>query len=657
MSKYLFYLIILTPIILLSQDKYFIYFKDKGIKQNETLLKSSATYLNAISLLTDRSIERRKKVMNEDELITFEDLPLKEEYIGKIQSLGIKIQNRLKWFNAVTAYLTNEQINQVYNSGCVDKIEKVNTIFSGNINEFKHTSGLENKFTKVSTFDYGSSYDQYALSGIPNVHNKGINGQGVIIGILDSGFDRKTPESLSGIKVIAEHDFVFNDNNTANESNDVPGQDSHGTAILSIIGGNKPGEIIGPSYNASFILAKTENIASETHQEEDNYAAALEWMENLGVDITGSSVGYNIFDKGQGNYTYKDMDGKTTIITKAAELAFQRGVLVVNSAGNEGDNSWKYIIAPADGFNVIAVGAVNNYNQVASFSSRGPTYDGRIKPDVLAQGVHIYCALAHTANGYTYGQGTSDASPITSGIAGLLLSASPYLNNMQLRNILLKASDNYSIPDNDRGYGLLSASKAVSYPNLERNGNTYIFHKIFLDSIDFSSVHLYMSKNFQKFSQYNFGNLDSIRYLSILPNFQSGDVIQLYLNYTDKYGNLVREPEGNYNYTFIYGSFDINIKINQAPFSYELKQNYPNPFNNGTTIEFEAVERIPVKLNILNSLGQRVKTFSIDNTIIGKNLIFWNGTDDDGLSCSSGIYFYSLTVGENIFNNKMVLLK
>ena len=406
MKKIIVFLIAVLPLLLFPQEKYLIYFKDKEVTNTATLSKSSAIYKEALNNLSNRCIERRKKVMDENNLITYEDLPIKKEYILQIQNLNIKIQNKLNWFNAVSAYLTSEQMNSLKQLNFIEKVEKVKTFIYRNENEFLEKEIHVYKISKTTDLDYGPSYDQYSLSDIPKVHNKGITGEGVLIGLLDSGFDWKTPESLSGAKVIAEHDFIFNDNVTANEANDVAGQDTHGTFVFSIIGGYKPGEIIGPAYKAGFILAKTEKIGSETHQEEDNYAAALEWMEGLGVDITSSSLGYDTFDPGQTSYTYKDMDGKTTIVTKAADLAFQRGVVVVNSAGNEGNTSWHYISAPADGFNVIAVGAVNNLNQLAAFSSRGPTYDGRIKPDVLAQGVYVYGANAHSQSNYTYGQGT-----------------------------------------------------------------------------------------------------------------------------------------------------------------------------------------------------------------------------------------------------------
>ncbi len=177
------------------------------------------------------------------------------------------------------------------------------------------------------------------LSHIPAVHDMGITGEGVRIGILDTGFDWENHISLSGRTVIAEYDFVYNDFETANDEFDESFQQhNHGTSVFSIMAGFDEGNLIGPAFNSEFVLAKTEYLPKEIHAEEDNYAAALEWMDSIGVDITSSSLGYSygFEDYGEVSYTYEDMDGKTTIVTKAAELAFDRGIVVITSAGNEG---------------------------------------------------------------------------------------------------------------------------------------------------------------------------------------------------------------------------------------------------------------------------------------------------------------------------------
>src|SRR3972149_7654738 len=208
--------------------------------------------------------------------------------------------------------------------------------------------------------------------------------------MLDAGFRWRSHNALDSLRVLAEYDFIFHDSVSANESNDVPDQDSHGTATLSTIGGFEPGQLIGPAYGASFILGKTEYIPTETQIEEDNWVAGIEWMESKGVDVVSSSLGYTTVDDGSGyKYSRGDFNGRTAVTTKAAVMAARRGVVVVNSMGNSG-NPVGSIIAPADADSIIAAGAVNYSGVLASFSSVGPTNDGRIKPDVVGPGVSIY---------------------------------------------------------------------------------------------------------------------------------------------------------------------------------------------------------------------------------------------------------------------------
>ncbi|MCK5087859.1 MAG: S8 family serine peptidase, partial [Melioribacteraceae bacterium] len=461
----------LTFGILHSQNKYLVYFKDKGSVQNNSLSKTSQAYLTAINQLSDKSIERRKKLFGDD-FIDYKDIPLNQYYVDIFEELSIEIIWELKWFNAVSCRLNNEQLDKIIELPFVEKIDKVKTL--------KYKKGIEETVNnilpkqKINQYnhDYGPSLTQAELSDIPLVHDLGFTGQEVLIGILDAGFAWQNHPSLKDANVIAEHDFVYGDSLTGND-----GDASHGTAVFSLIGGFDEGNLIGPSFNSNYILAKTEDIFSETHTEEDNYAAALEWMEALGADITTSSLGYSTFDAGEGSYTYEDMDGKTTIVTQASEIAFQKGVLCITSAGNEGNKPWKYITAPADGFNTIAIGAVTTVNRLAPFSSVGPSYDGRLKPELVAQGYSCYKAVAFT-EGYNFGNGTSYSGPIAAGIAGQLLSAFPYLTNTQMRSILFESGDNVEDPNNERGYGLISSLRAVTFPNLKEEDGNYIINKI-----------------------------------------------------------------------------------------------------------------------------------------------------------------------------------
>ena len=567
------------------QTKYLIYFKDKGIAPGKSLSKASALYKEALSLLTPRAIARREKVMPPGHIITYEDLPIKKDYVGALENLGIKIENELNWFNAVSAYLTDEQKNKVLALSFVEKVDPVRVIYLKHGNPETNPGMNKTSSGTLLSSDYGPSYGQYQLSDIPIVQSKGINGKGVIIGILDNGFHWRDHESLAARKVIDEYNFVFHDSSTAWQPGDATDSGVHGTWVFSILGGYKDSSIIGPAYNASFILAKTEDDRSESRVEEDNYAAALEWMEGLGVDITTSSLGYNIFDTASTSYTYQDLNGSTTISAKALSLAFQRGVLTFTAAGNEGNQQWYYIDTPADAFNVIAVGAVNENNQVADFSSRGPTADGRIKPDVVADGVSVYGADVDSQYGggynkYYYESGTSAATPIAAGIGAMLLSEFPYLTNVQARQILLETSDNYNNPNNDIGYGLISAEKAVAFPNISDSSGIFKINKIFFpaNGIKSNTATIYYSTGSTDFTSAQLDYDGTLKYNFPVPQSLDRQKINFYFTYSDSLGNLVREPESNY-YSLDVGSY--NVVINNIPHPSDslkvLGDSYPNP--------------------------------------------------------------------------------
>ncbi len=658
MMKKIFFLLLALTAIAFPQEKYFIYFKDKGVPPTHSLMKGDALFKTAEELLSERSLERRKKTMG-DNYITYEDLSVREEYVNELTNLGVEIIWRLNWFNSVSAYLNEIQISEVIKLWFVERIEPVKS-FAFKKDYEERTLLIPEKMQSIFDNDYGPSFNQLQLSRIPEVHAYGIKGDGVIIGFLDTGYRWRAHESLMNSKVIAEYDFIFGDTITANQPEDHPSQDFHGTLVFSVTGGYAPGQLIGASYRSSFLLAKTEDIRSERNIEEDNYAAALIWMESLGVDITTSSLGYSEFDPGQRSYTYSEMNGNTTIVTKAANLAFERGIVTITSAGNEGNSSWKFITAPADAFNILAVGSVNANNELSGFSSRGPTSDGRVKPEILARGEVVLGALATDSVGYRHGSGTSLSAPIAAGVAGLLLSAHPHLNNYQVRSILIETSDNSSSPNNDRGYGLVSAVDAISYPTIEKSDNKYFLHKYFLNNpgIDLSTVKMLYSTDGENFNQLEYSSAVNKQFKYALPVLGFDQIVQFYFSYTDSNSVERKEPVSG-AYKFQYGQLTIyhNLDLKFIPTDYVLSQNYPNPFNSGTWINVITETDENAQLVIFNALGQKVKTLFSGLMPAGLNKIPWDGKTDFGTQAASGVYYYILRMAGKEYAKKMILLR
>jgi len=656
--KYTLILLIILSAQVFTQEKYFIYFTDKGTENSNSLNKNSAAYVQAVQDLSPKAVERRRKNMGED-FITYDDLPINKNYIAELESLNIKIIRKLNWFNSVSAYLTFDQIEIIKNLPYVKSIEPVKKLYFQNDSLINSD---QQSFKELdTTYGYGVSFNQMNLSDVPIVHSKNINGQNVLIGILDSGFDWELHNSLKDRNVIAEYDFIFDDSVTANQTGDNPGQDSHGTYVFSILAGFVDNVLIGPAFNSSFILAKTEDIRSETHIEEDNYAAALIWMESYGVDITTSSLGYNIFDSGY-SYTYSDMDGRTTIVTKAVDLAFQRGVSTFTAAGNEGNNSWGYIIAPADGFNTIAVGAVNELGILASFSSHGPTSDGRIKPEVVAHGVSTYGAVAGTNNGYRFANGTSAATPIASGVAALLLSAFPHLKNTQIRSIILETSSNSINPNNQIGYGIISAKNAIEFPNLEYVNGSYVLHKtIFEEHVDPQSVKVVFIYDDIVIPGEQMSNIDVYNYSVQVPQTINGKQVEFYFTFSDSTNNNFRFPSVG-EYKFKYGSdiISLNLDIQTPTSDYEVSDFFPNPFipaeHKYVSFKYYTSGSEIFKVLIIDGAGQKVKEVSL-STLPGINYFEWDGFSDRGYLCASGVYYALIQIGGKEYGKKLVLLK
>jgi len=662
---------ILTMILLFSsstlfaQNKYFIYFKDKGENQTKYFYKSNVEK-DLFNQFSAKAIERRKKNSNE-EIFRYSDYPIYSDYKKTLESLGVEIVHELPWFNAVSVYVDENLVVELKQLPFITKIEKVKSLIYRDEFTFRNSKPnffFTDKLSNKTMLNYGNSFTQLNLSSIPSVHASGIKGKNILIGLLDTGFRWREHEALQNITVIAEKDFVFGDDTTANQSGDHPSQDNHGTAILSIVGGKKDGQIYGAAFESNFILGKTEDIRTEKRIEEDNYAAAIHWMEKYGVDVISSSLGYSEFDDIAESYTYKDMNGMTTIVARAVDSAFVRGVIMVTAAGNEFNTPWKYIISPADAKYVIASGAVNTLGAIASFSSRGPTSDGRIKPDVCAMGVAVYAAFPGSPSLYSTASGTSAATPIVAGVAGLLLSHYPELNNNQVRDAMRLTASQSSKPDTVFGWGIVDAIEVISYPQIvKRAGDYYLLKSIFNSDINTSTVKLHFSTDGGKnYSQCPLSFAGSeVKYETKLPILSEDDKIRFYFTYKTKTGIEKRIPEkSSDSYSFVLKDkkvFPPSEPLNLV-FDYKLFQNYPNPFNNTTRIKYDLPVSQSVSLNVYDILGRKVRTL-LNNVVVsaGNQFIDWNGKNDFGAVVPSGVYFYRLETGQFTSTKKLVLLK
>ena len=288
------------------------------------------------------------------------------------------------------------------------------------------------------------------MLGIPAIHEKGFHGEGMLVAVLDAGFPKAN--EVGYLKPIFDSKRMLDTYDFVSRKSRVYDNHTHGLNCLSIIGAEQPGLIVGAAYKASFALYRTENDFSETPYEEATWIMAAERADSLGVDIISRSLGYNLFDNPVYNYTIQQLDGRTALISKAALHAARRGILVVSSAGNSGNDPWKFITPPADADSVLAIGATFSNRSYAPFSSIGPTTDGRIKPDVSAQGVGT--TIGNTSGAASSGSGTSYSAPLIAGMAAVLWQEFPFLTAQQLIKVLQQAGDQAANPNNLLGYGI-----------------------------------------------------------------------------------------------------------------------------------------------------------------------------------------------------------
>ncbi|MFZ1321233.1 MAG: S8 family serine peptidase [Ignavibacteria bacterium] len=441
-----------------------ISFKDKG-ENSSSLLASPET------LVTQRSLDRRKKIKPAGKLVDPTDIPVSRNYINDLQNLGIEVKQKSRWFNRISCYADKTQIENIINKDYVNGMDLVmkfrkryDDVEFGRMNEISETDGNNNQNGVQYSLNYGTSETQMEMINAPMGHDSGYYGQGIMIASFDAGVDNLEHPCFDSLKArgIRTFDFVNNDTIVDDQSGQM-GAGWHGTMTLSLVGGYSPGSLISPAFRSLYIIAKTENTDSETPLEEDNWIAAAEWADSLGADIITSSLGYLGMDNGSSHsYDWTWMNGDSCFLTIAADLAVNKGILVINSAGNEGSHAThNTIMSPADGDSVIAVGSVTSTSTRSSFSSVGLSIDGRIKPDIMAMGSNNKIAQTGSGTGYSNGSGTSFSCPMTAGACAMILSANPNLTPMQVREILYMTADRYNSPDRFYGYGIIDTWEAI----------------------------------------------------------------------------------------------------------------------------------------------------------------------------------------------------
>jgi serine protease AprX len=459
MQKLLYFIVLLLFALpaFCQYQRYVVQLKDKA--------GGPYTITNPGQYLSERALLRRQRA---GIAIGTTDLPVNPGYLQALQGInGVVVLNTSKWFNQVAVAVTNTAaISPINNLPFVQSIlataprsAQVRPPIKKNFNlpMASTAAPLQRPAGNNNYYNYGAAAAQIQLHQGEFLHNWGFSGQDMQIAVMDAGFSRYNSLStfdslLQQNRVLHTWDFVANKSTVAEEH-------PHGMHCLSTMAANMPGTFVGSSPAAGFYLYRTEDAGSEYPIEEHFFAVAAERADSAGADVFSVSLGYNQFDDAAFDYTYAQLDGNTTLIARAADMAAAKGIAVVVAAGNAGAGSWRYITTPADADSVLCVGAVNANGQVAGFSSYGPSADGQVKPDVAALGAGT--AVASTSNGQPFfGNGTSYACPVMAGLATCLWQAFPEINNMALFAALRQSASSYSQPNNRIGYGLPNVKKA-----------------------------------------------------------------------------------------------------------------------------------------------------------------------------------------------------
>lgn len=423
---------------------YRLYLKDK--------LHSPYSIDHPEKYLSERSINRRKR---QGIAIDSTDLPVSQLYIDDIRAKGLTIMGTSRWHNTITVSSPTDNVaSMVKGMDCVKSCLRLYKSPDSLVVFPKEKIGKLTPIDSMATTAYGDGLKQISMLNGRGLHAAGFKGKGMLIAILDAGFRNADKIRALNNNIKATADFC------PRRTDDIFAEHYHGTMVLSVMAANKPNIFIGTAPDADYALIRSEDIDTETRAEEDSWTMAAEYADSIGADLINSSLGYSHWDGDSIGPRLRDLNGKTFYISQTASMLADKGIVLCNSAGNEGSSSWHKINVPADADNILTVGAVDFDRNSTTFSSLGPSQDGRIKPDVCGPGKKVY--VIDGSGRMTTNSGTSFASPIICGMTACLWQALPELNAKEIINLVRQSADRYQWPDNVYGYGVPDYAKALS---------------------------------------------------------------------------------------------------------------------------------------------------------------------------------------------------
>jgi len=426
-----------------APDLYFIKFTDKN---NNTFSVSQPD-----QFLSPKAMQRRAEQQIQ---VNETDLPVTQMYIDSLQSMGFEIRSTTKWLNGVVVYTTNTMMLSILSGiSFVESFVKCGDMVPSK----KLDTELKAPLKGTKATDYGYGYPQISQVNGDYLHNLNFKGQGMLIAVIDAGFEGA--DTINCFDNLHAESRVVYTWDVVTRQPDVYGFHAHGTMVLSVMASDIPGEMVGTAPEAEYALIRTEDGATENIVEEYYLARGLEIADSIGADVVNSSLGYSLFDITSNDHTWADLDGKTAPASYAAEIAASKGMLIVVAAGNSGDDAWTKITVPADADSILSAGSVDINGIHSSFSSQGPSADGRVKPDVVSMGQDTY---VYSTSGVLFqGSGTSFASPLLCGLSTCLWQSLPQMNPQEILQYIRMSADQYNSPDALRGYGLPDFADAL----------------------------------------------------------------------------------------------------------------------------------------------------------------------------------------------------